>query len=159
MLISKERKLKDLQLNKRISNIPTVSYSVGQLDKLIHQQLNEVLSEVGVSLPQFTMLSNLHLRGEMANAKLASRSFISPQASNQIIKTMEKKGWVSKCDDPNHGRILLIGLTEEGQKIYQQCEIKASSFENKMLVGLPDENVLMLKTTVRRLIENLKKQE
>lgn len=148
--------MKELQLDKLIGNIPTVSYSVGQLDKLIHQQLSETLLEVGVSLPQFTMLSNLHLRGEMANAKLASRSFISPQASNQIIKTMEEKGWVSKSDDPNHGRIILIGLTKEGRDIYDQCIIKAFSFEQRMLDGIPVENVLMLKATVQRLIANLK---
>ncbi|MEN6669016.1 MarR family transcriptional regulator [Psychrobacter sp. B38] len=151
--------MKDLQLNKLIGNIPTVSYSVGQLDKLIHQQLSEALLEIGVSLPQFTMLANLHLRGETANAKLASRSFISPQASNQIIKTMEERGWVSKGEDPNHGRILLIGLTEAGQNVYKQCEIKAFSFENKMLEGIPVENALMLKATIQRLIANLKEDD
>lgn len=148
--------MKNIALDKLISNAPTVSYSIGKLDKLIHQQLSDALSEMGVSLPQFTMLSNLHLHGEMANAKLASRSFISPQASNQIIKTMEEKGWISKCDDPNHGRILLIGLTPEGQEIYERCKIKSMVFENKMLAGLPAENVLMLKATVQRLIANLK---
>ncbi|WP_367104051.1 MarR family winged helix-turn-helix transcriptional regulator [uncultured Psychrobacter sp.] len=148
--------MKNLQLDKLMSDIPTVSYSVGQLDKLINQQLSEALLEVGVSLPQFTMLSNLHLHGKMANAKLASRSFISPQASNQIIKTMEEKSWISKCDDPNHGRILLISLTNEGQAIYEQCKIKAIEFEQQMLDGLPVENVLMLKATMQRLIANLK---
>lgn len=153
---SKEGKLKNLQLNKLIGNVPTVSYSVGQLDKLIHQQLSETLQELGVSLPQFTMLSNLHQGGEMANAKLASRSFISPQASNQIIKVMEEKGWVSKCDDPNHGRILLIGLTDKGHAVYEQCKTKTIDFEYQMLDGIPVENVLMLKATVQRLIANLK---
>ena len=142
--------------NKPTGSAPTVSYSVGKLDKLINQQLSDALSELEVSLPQFTMLANLHLHGEMANAKLASRSFISPQASNQIIKTMEEKGWISKREDPNHGRILLIGLTPEGQAIYEQCNIKAMAFESRMLTGLPAENVMMLKATVQRLITNLK---
>ena len=139
-----------------MGNAPTVSYSVGKLDKLINQQLSEALSEMEVSLPQFTMLSNLHLHGEMANAKLASRSFISPQASNQIIKTMEEKGWISKSDDPNHGRILLIGLTPAGQAVYERCNVKAMAFEDKMLARLPAENVMMLKATIQRLIANLK---
>ena len=147
--------MNNMQSSKPTGNAPTVSYSVGKLEKLIHQQLSELLSELEVSLPQFTMLSNLHLHGEMANAKLASRSFISPQASNQIIKTMEEKGWISKSDDPNHGRILLIGLTSDGQEVYERCKIKAMEFESKMLAGLPAENILMLKATVQRLIANL----
>lgn len=150
--------MKNIQVEKNISNAPTVSYSVGKLDKLVNQQLSEILSELEVSLPQFTMLSNLHIHGEMANAKLALRSFISPQASNQIIKTMEEKGWITKSGDPNHGRILLIGLTVEGQEIYERCRIKSMEFENKMLDGLPAENVLMLKATIQRLIVNLKEE-
>ena len=148
--------MNNIQSGKPTGNAPTVSYSVGKLDKLVSQQLSELLSDLDVSLPQFTMLSNLHLHGEMANAKLASRSFISPQASNQIIKTMEEKGWISKSDDPNHGRILLIGLTPDGQAVYEQCNEKAMDFEDKMLAGLPAENVMMLKATVQRLIANLK---
>ena len=148
--------MNNIQSSKPTGNAPTVSYSVGKLDKLVSQQLSELLSDLDVSLPQFTMLSNLHLHGEMANAKLASRSFISPQASNQIIKTMEEKGWISKSDDPNHGRILLIGLTSDGQAVYERCKAKAMDFENKMLAGLPAENVMMLKATIQRLIANLK---
>lgn len=157
MLMGKESKVRNIQLVKIISEAPTVSYSVGKLDKLVNQQLSEILSELEVSLPQFTMLSNLHIHGEMANTKLASSSFISPQASNQIVKTMEEKGWIKKCDDPNHGRILLIGLTLEGQEIYERCKIKSMEFENRMLEGLPAENVLMMKATIQRLITNLKK--
>ena len=148
--------MNNIKSGKPTGSASTVSYSVGKLDKLISQQLSELLSELDVSLPQFTMLSNLHLHGEMANAKLASRSFISPQASNQIIKTMEEKGWISKRHDPNHGRILLIGLTPAGQAVYERCNVKAMAFESKMLAGLPAENIMMLKATVQRLITNLK---
>ena len=123
--------MNNIKSGKPTGSASTVSYSVGKLDKLISQQLSELLSELDVSLPQFTMLSNLHLHGEMANAKLASRSFISPQASNQIIKTMEEKGWISKRHDPNHGRILLIGLTPAGQAVYERCNVKAMAFESK----------------------------
>ncbi len=69
---------------------------------------------------------------------------------------MEEKGWISKSDDPNHGRILLIGLTLDGQAVYERCKAKAMGFENKMLAGLPAENVMMLKATIQRLIANLK---
>lgn len=148
--------MKDIHLNKLIGEVPTVSYSIGQLDKLINQQLTESLQVLGVSLPQFTMLSILYLNGEMANSKLASRSLISPQASNQIIKTMAEKGWVSKSDDPNHGRIILIGLTDQGKNIYWQCRNKAIGFEQRILNGIPPENILMLKATIQRIIMNSK---
>ena len=44
-------------------DLPTVSYNLGRLDKLVHQQLSEALKPLGVSLPQFTILSHLARRG------------------------------------------------------------------------------------------------
>lgn len=136
---------------------PTVSYNLGRLDRLVHQQLGEALNEIGISVPQFTMLANLHQRGATANATLAARSFISPQAANQIVKVMEQQGWVQKRSDPNHGRLILIELTDEGQAIYRRCAEKAAVFEQKMLDGLPPETVIMLKATLKRLLDNLRR--
>lgn len=134
---------------------PSVAYAVGRLDRLISQQLTEALAEYDVSLPQFTMLSNLHRRGATANAALAARSFVTPQAANQVVNVMVRNGWVFKRSDPNHGRMLLIELTEEGRRLYGECAAAAAVVEQKMLDGLTPETVIMLKATLRRLLDNL----
>ncbi|ATD65675.1 MarR family winged helix-turn-helix transcriptional regulator [Neisseria weixii] len=135
---------------------PTVSYNIGRLDRLVNQQLSEALKPLGVSLPQFTMLSNLQRRGATANAALAARSFISPQAANQIVNTMVQHNWVTKRNDPNHGRMVLIELTDTGREVFARCMKEAEAFEAKMLHGLTPESVIMLKATVQRLLDNLR---
>lgn len=135
---------------------PSVSYNVGRLDRLISQQLSEALAASGVTLPQFTMLANLYRRGATPNATLAARSFVSPQAANQVIKGMERQGWVQKRSDPNHGRIILIELTDEGRRLYRRCAEKAVTFERKMLHGVPPEMVVMFQATLKRLLDNLR---
>ena len=145
-------------LEQYIAAPPHVAYTVGRIDRLINQQLSEILQPFGITLPQFTMLSNLHMRGATANATLAARSFISPQAANQIISIMQQHGWVHKRNDPNHGRIVLIELTAEGRSMYERCAAAAAPLEQKMLEGLPPEAVIMLKTTLRRLVRNLRKK-
>lgn len=142
-------------LEQYIAAPPNVSYTVGRLDKLVSQQLGEVLHPFDVTLPQFTMLANLHMRGATANADLAARSFITPQAANQIITIMQQHGWVEKRSDPNHGRILLIELTESGRELYERCAKAASEVERRMLAGLPPETVVVLKKGLRRLVKNL----
>ncbi len=139
-----------------IESTPTVSYNVGRLDRLIHQQLSEALSAFGVSLPQFTMLANLYHRGATANATLAARSFISPQAANQIVNVMVEQGWVTKYNDGNHGRIVLIELTQSGLETYQCCRRAADEFEQAMLAGLTPESVIMLRATLQRAVNNLR---
>ncbi|WP_416189343.1 MarR family winged helix-turn-helix transcriptional regulator [Neisseria sp. CCUG17229] len=138
------------------ANQPTVSYNIGRLDRLVNQQLSEALKPLGVSLPQFTMLSNLQRRGATANAALAARSFISPQAANQIVNTMVEHNWVTKRNDPNHGRMVLIELTDTGREVFSRCMKEAAAFEAKMLQGLTPESVIMLKATVQRLLDNLR---
>lgn len=138
------------------ANQPTVSYNIGRLDRLVNQQLSEALKPLGVSLPQFTMLSNLQRRGATANAALAARSFISPQAANQIVNTMVEHNWVTKRNDPNHGRMVLIELTDTGREVFARCMKEAATFEAKMLQGLTPESVIMLKATVQRLLDNLR---
>ncbi|MDO4433260.1 MAG: MarR family transcriptional regulator [Alysiella sp.] len=144
-------------LEQYAESAPTVSYNLGRLDRLVHQQLGDALGKVGISVPQFTMLSNLYQRGATANATLAARSFISPQAANQIVKVMEQQGWVQKHNDPNHGRLVLIELTDEGRELYRRCAEQAAAFEQKMLDGLPPETVIMLKATLKRLLDNLRR--
>ncbi|STZ76590.1 MarR family winged helix-turn-helix transcriptional regulator [Bergeriella denitrificans] len=137
-------------------NPPAVSYNIGRLDRAVSRRLAEALKPVGVSLPQFTMLSHLERRGATANAALAARSFISPQAANQIVNTMMAHGWVAKRGAPNHGRMVLIDLTDEGREVYRRCMSAAEECEEKMLRGLTPESVMMFKATVQRLLDNLR---
>lgn len=143
-------------INLPAKDLPTVSYNLGRLDRLVSQQLSESLHRLGVSLPQFTMLSNLQRKGATANAALAARSFISPQAANQIVNTMVQNGWVTKRNDPNHGRIVLIELTESGLSVCRRCMEEAEAFERKMLEGLTPESVVMFRATLQRLLDNLR---
>lgn len=59
----------------------------------------------GLTLPLFTAMSVQHARGSLFNAQLAERSFMSPQSANEIVKTMQAKGWVVREPDPMHGGI------------------------------------------------------
>lgn len=135
---------------------PAVSYTLGRLDRLVSQQLGEALQGAGMTLPQFTVLSHLYRRGASANAALAARSFISPQAANQIVNTMLEQGWVRKRSDPNHGRMVLIELTQAGHEVYRQGLAAATVFEQRLLHGLPPENLIMLNATLRHLLDNLR---
>lgn len=140
------------------NDLPTISYNLGRVDRLVNQQLSEALHRLGVSLPQFTMLSNLERKGATANAALAARSFISPQAANQIVNTMMANGWVTKRNSPDHGRIVLIELTESGLAVYRECMRAAAAFEQDMLDGLTPESIMMFRVTLQRLLDNLRER-
>ncbi len=113
-----------------------ISYLVGHLDRLVRRRLGEAISPLGLTIQQYTALAVLGARGRLSNAQLAERSLVTPQSANELVKVMEKRGWIERSADPSHGRIIHLHLTASGQEILQQAHTAAAEFEASMLVGL-----------------------
>lgn len=136
---------------------PTHStYLIGQLDRIVTKRLAEALAGFGLTLPQFTALSVLHARGRSSNAQLAERSFITPQAANEVMKTMEANGWVTRTSDPTNRRIVLLQLTTTGRVLLEQCQGAADRVEAAMLHGLDTDQTQLLRSSLQLCIRNLR---
>jgi len=114
-----------------------IAYSVGRLDRAVRQRLGEVTSRFGLTVAQYTALSVLASRGSLSNAQLARRSFVTPQAMNEIVAAMADKEIVARAPDARHGRIVRISLTRKGGRVLRQCDAAARRVEEEMLAGLP----------------------
>ena len=132
------------------------TYLIGQLDRIVTKRLAEALAGYGLTLPQFTALSVLHARGRSSNAQLAERSFITPQAANEVMKTMEANGWVTRTNDPTNRRIVLLQLTTAGQVLLEQCMGAADRVETAMLHGLDTDQAQLLRSMLQICIRNLR---
>jgi DNA-binding MarR family transcriptional regulator len=117
-----------------------IAYLVGHLERLVRRRLGEAISPLGLTIQQYTALSVLHARGQLSNAQLAERSLVTPQSANEMVKTMEKHGWVERSANPNHGRIIHLYLTTLGEEILQKAHAAAAVFEKDMLQGLTTDD-------------------
>jgi len=133
-----------------------LTYVIGQLDRIVKRRLSEVLSQFGLTLPQFTALSVLNARGQMTNAQLAERSFITPQSANEVVKIMEGNGWVSREEHPTHGRLVHLRLTGEGLRLLQECDEAIDEIESSMLRGLDQFPVESLRGMLQGCVGNLR---
>ena len=133
-----------------------VSYVIGQLDRLLKRSLAETLAAFGLTLPQYTALSVINASGAMTNAMLAERSFITPQSANEVVKTMETNGWVGRAGHPTHGRLIHLSLTEEGRRVLQECDAAVDLLEARMLAGITEIPVDMLRKVLQRCVSNLR---
>ncbi len=129
-----------------------VAYMVGRLDRALNRQIRNVLEPLGLTIGQYTALSVFCSSGKLSNAKLAERTMVSPQAANELIKVMEKNGWIVRKPDPNHGRIINISLTKQGEKILSRCNKVIASLERQMLQGLSDEEIAALHKHLRSAV-------
>jgi DNA-binding MarR family transcriptional regulator len=117
--------------------------------------MNEALGPSGLSLPQYTVLAVLHARGEHSNAQLANRAFITPQAMNEVVQTLEAQKLVTRRQDPSHGRIVQFTLTARGLDTLRECDAAVRTLEQSMLAPLTDAGRESLRTALNACIQTL----
>nr|WP_234775457.1 MarR family transcriptional regulator [Paraburkholderia tropica] len=133
-----------------------LSYLIGQLDRVVSKRLSEALTRHGLTLPQYTALSVLRARGRSSNAQIAERSFITPQAANEVVKTMETSGWVMREADPMNRRVVLLSLTPAGHALLGECDAAADHVEGAMLDDMDTTMVQQLNALLHACVRNLR---
>lgn len=134
---------------------PRVTYLVGRLDRVLRRRLAEALGETGLSLPEYTTLSVLGARSGLSNAQLARRSLITPQAMNEVLARLERRGLVRRRADPGHARVRRAELTEAGAHLLSQADAATSAVERAMLQGLPAAERKRLGELIERALRGL----
>lgn len=137
-------------------NAPTLSYMIARTDRLISKLLSEQLKSIDITLPQLTALSVLASRGGLSNAKLAERSFISPQSANKIVHDLLANGWIAQHPDPTHGRRILVRLTDQGHSQLACCKKIVEKIEAKMLQNIDINLANFIRHTLETMVSNLK---
>lgn len=115
---------------------PRATYLVGRLDRLLRRRLGDALAPHGLTLAEYTALSVLRARGGLSNAQLARRTLITPQSMNEVLGRLVERGFVSRTDDPAHGRVIRAALTAEGRRALTAGTRAVAAVERDMLSGL-----------------------
>jgi DNA-binding MarR family transcriptional regulator len=141
---------------RKAQSRPRLTYLVGSLDRILRRKMTEALAPVGLTLAQFTALSVLDARGQASNAQLAERSFITPQSANEVMSAMSSRNWITREPDPNHGRIVVLRLTEEGRVVLRQGMAVVSSLEEQMLKGIEVGDATLVQNCLELFARNLR---
>lgn len=147
---------KDLPSSKEKAPKPLgLAYMVGRLDHILNKQLRDSVAPFGLTVPQYTALSVFRSLGSLSNAQLAERTMVSPQSANEMVKTMESKGWIERRPDPSHGKIIQISLTEAGELLLQRCDAKVLEVELAMFPDLQETERQRLQDLLRSAVRAL----
>src|SRR5262245_49600607 len=115
---------------------PRISYVVARLERAIRQAINERVKPYGLTTLQYTTLSVLGRRGELSNAQLARRAYMTPQSMSEVIDALEKKGLIERNPHPNHRRVFPAALTSEGRRVLAACDEAVDALEREMLADM-----------------------
>jgi DNA-binding MarR family transcriptional regulator len=137
----------------RVGKGPRTSYLVARLDRLVRSQLSEVLEPFDLSVPQYTLLSVLEHRPGLSNAQLARRSYITAQAMHQVVNGLEERGLIARRVSPDHGRIQLTELTDQGLALLKSCDEEVTHLEERIFGGLGEKGEERLRRLIQAAID------
>jgi DNA-binding MarR family transcriptional regulator len=96
-------------------------------------QLDAELAATGLTTPQYTVLAALEREGELSASDLAREFGMSAQTVNVLVTALEADGLVRRDRHPNHGRILLASLTDQGRRALIRGREIALTVEDRVL--------------------------
>ena len=126
-----------------------VGYELKRVQHALRQAMDEALRETGVTTPQYAAMSVLAEEPGLSNARLARRSFVTPQTMNQILGRLEAAGLVERREHPEHGRVLQTFLTREGEGLLEGCDRSVDAVEERMVSGLTEADRRALLESLR----------
>jgi DNA-binding MarR family transcriptional regulator len=120
---------------------PRVSYLVKWVERGLRTQLDAVLAGYALTTPEYTALSVLHERDGLSSAQLARRTFVTPQAMNQLVISLERRGLIARRPDAEHRAVLKTSLTRAGRALVERADRATRAIEERLLSGLSSAQV------------------
>ena len=141
------------------NNSNQTTQSLGYLLKRAQQSLrtkvDTQLRASEITLPQYAVLSTVAVSPGISNADLAKAAFVTPQTMQGIISTLEKRNFLVRSKDPQHGRRLMTQLTADGQTAMEAAQIEIIKVEHMMLNAIPAHDIEQATQTLLKCIGNL----
>ncbi|MGE5642724.1 MAG: MarR family winged helix-turn-helix transcriptional regulator, partial [Byssovorax cruenta] len=81
------------------------------MDIFMHRSMRgwgRFAKSTGLSMPQFSVLMQLHYRGACGMSKVSEGFDISPAAASQLVDKLVQSGYIQRVEDPEDRRAKLL---------------------------------------------------
>ncbi len=113
-----------------------LAYLLRQAQGATRLAMERSLADLGVTTPQFLVLTMLRAYPGLSGADLARVAMLTPQTVGVIIRNLERDGAIRKTPHPVHGRVLQWTLTPRGAALLGKCRRHAHAIERRLAAGL-----------------------
>jgi DNA-binding MarR family transcriptional regulator len=93
----------------------------------------------GLSMPQFSIMMQLHYRGACGMSEISERFEITPAASSQLVEKLVQSGLMAREEDPHDRRAKLLNLTDKGKELILQGIEERYRWVDQLAEKLTDE--------------------
>ena len=90
------------------------------MDVFMHRSMrgwNQFAKSTGLSMPQFSILMQLHYKGLCGMSEISERFDVTAAAASQLVDKLVQAGYIERTEDPHDRRAKLLKLSTEGVKL------------------------------------------
>jgi DNA-binding MarR family transcriptional regulator len=69
----------------------------------------------GLSMPQFSIMMQLHYRGTCGVSDISDRFEVTNAAASQLVEKLVQSGYLERAEDPSDRRAKLVTLSRKGK--------------------------------------------
>ena len=134
---------------------PPVGLYLAATAKAVSRAFNAALAEAGGSLPMWLILTSL--RGEQwrTQHELARSLGIEGPTLTRHLDALEGAGLVERRRDPADRRAIQVELTRAGEELHSRLRRNVIAFDRQLRAGLGEAELKTLRSTLRRLEQNV----
>ena len=122
------------------SALPRPTYLVKQLQEALLRRLDDITRRFDLTTRQYTTLSVLAKFPGISSAQLARLTFVSPQAANEMVGTLEGKGFLRRSVDHSNRRRLEVKLTPAATRALSKCDAQVDALERELFRDVEPED-------------------
>jgi DNA-binding MarR family transcriptional regulator len=132
-----------------------LAYLLRQAQAATRLTLERALDDLGVTPPQFAVLTMLRAYPGLSGADLARVALLTPQTVGVIIRNLERDGAIRKTPHPVHGRVLQWTLTRRGGTLLDKCRRRAVALERRLVAGLGAKSEVAIRRWLSKIAADL----
>jgi DNA-binding MarR family transcriptional regulator len=132
-----------------------LAYLLRQAQAATRLAMERALADLGVTSPQFVVLTMLRAYPGLSGADLARVALQTPQTVGVIIHNLERDGAIKKAPHPIHGRVLQWTVTRRGAALLEQCRRRADAIERRLAAGLTTKAQAVIRRWLAKIAADL----
>ena len=132
-----------------------VGYLLRQANQAFRAAVQSGLGPLGLTLPQYSVLSVADAEPGLSGAELARDSMLTPQTTNEIISLLVPAGLLERRQDDGDRRLRRMFVTGAGRDLLSRARPAVHAVERRMTASLSDADLAVLRGWLTDCARNL----
>jgi DNA-binding MarR family transcriptional regulator len=132
-----------------------IVWLLGEAFRRSRQLVDQVVRDAGITATQLGILKRIEHTPGLSRVELARQNFISPQAAQVHLATLQTKGLVDRRARGRGERAAGTHLTAKGRRVLQACRVATVPVLEKFVVRLLPEERRELKELLLQCLDGV----